>query len=843
MVLDLVPNRNYLDPVTPGEGKPVRKKRKLPAPFTVPSWMSRCELLNADHDSGKVALLSLLKSPKQVITIDTETTSTDSHTARLLVVSIAVSSTKAILLRFRQPMKDGSWLAVPKWSARAAFLKSIFLHHTIVMHNRLYDERILDRELNQPICRPFQFRADRDTMLAAYLEDGSQKTGLKALGQSHFGLDVIEFESVNFSDPHELLVYACQDVLLTWRLDAHFLKAPQGSNVHKMPLHKVEHEVSEVLREMEDWGMLVDMDTLKKQQEIMGKEVVDAKALVFKLAGSEFNLDSTAKVAKVIYDDLGIPPTQLTPGGKPSTRAEVLETMSAAHPFIPAILDYRHLSKLKSQYLDTLSDYIRSDGKIHTGYMQTITPTGRLAAHNPNLLQIPKRTRICYRASPGFTFVQADYMAVEFRLMVSLANCEPALRAIRAGRDTHRICASVLYGVPENEVTEDQRDASKTITFGLLYGMEYWGLASRLKISNGSAKELIEKYFRLWKGIKEWILKQHNIALRRGGSRTAFGRHRTLPDLGSFDPRIRGRAMRNVINDAIQGGAADIIKMRMLPTAKAVGALGGRTLLMVHDSLLFEIPTPKVKEAAKIITDTMRWDHRNFAPMEVEIEAGETWGTLKPLEPKTPKPTTQEEIEAIPLVITPNLIAEKLRITMSKCNACSARKEATQVVPFSGPVNSLVVFVGRNPGNDENREGFPFIGPGGKLLDKWISILGLIRKDVFITNIVKCHTFDDREPTPQELATCRDRWLIRELKLVKPKYIFLFGNQCIKGFLGDNQNSITKTCGQVIKKEMFGSLTYIIPFYHPGYILRKPDMYLEVASILTKLKETVLSSV
>ena len=284
MILDLIPNRNYLDPVHPGEGKPVRKKRKLPTPFAVPSWMSRCELLNADHDSGKAALIALLKSPKQVVSIDTETTSTDSHTARLLVVSIGLSPTKAILLRFRQPMQDDSWLAVPKWLGRASVLKALFLRHTIVMHNRLYDERILDRELSPTLDKPFEFRADRDTMLAAYLEDGSQKTGLKALGESHFGLGVIEFESVNFADSHELLVYACQDVLLTWRLDAHFIKAPQGSNVHKMPLHKGEHEVTEVLREMEDWGMLVDMDQLKHQQVIMGKEVVDAKALVFKLA-------------------------------------------------------------------------------------------------------------------------------------------------------------------------------------------------------------------------------------------------------------------------------------------------------------------------------------------------------------------------------------------------------------------------------------------------------------------------------------------------------------------------------------------------------------------------------
>lgn len=815
-----------------------RRQKECPL-FKLPGWLKKCKLLRLSDPEGMKAWENLLKGPKQAIGVDTETNSKNARKAKLLMVSVAYSESEALLLEFRVPKLSAAlakldlisqactWKPVKNVEILAKQLYEVCKLHEVVMQNKIYDERVLDRELG-----PFVggvFRADRDTMLAAYLEDGSQPTGLKDLIQNKFALPVIQWESVNFVDPEQRLFYACQDAIGTLRLDGYFRR----KKVYEMMLFPVEMEVADVIKDMEEVGVLIDQAEVKRQQIKVGGEIVVLEKKIYEYAGRKFKIDSTAQVGKVLFEDIGLASHSTTATGRYSTRATVLEAMKNVHPIVSSILEYRHKQKLKSQYLDGIYKYIEEDGRIHASYLQTVVPTGRLACKDPNNMQVPlDDIRKCYVASPGFILINADYKQIEFRLLASESKCQPALRALAAGKDTHRMCALVIFG--KSEVTKEERDDSKTQTFGIVYGMEDWGLAARLSISRSEARDRMDRWFRLWRGIREWIAKEQREGIRRGGSRTIFGRHRTLPDLRSREPRVKGRALRNVINDRIQGGAADIAKMRMKRVNDRIKAIGGRTLIFNHDSMLFEVPIEREEEGVKVSIEGMEWKRRGFADMDVEVKVGQNWGELK----EYPVQGNNDKIIEKPkeTKLSKKQVAILLQKKLLACRACTVRKEAKAPVPFKGDLRSQIMFVGRNPGGDEDEQGLPFVGRGGQLLNKYIKGMGLVREKIYITNLLKCYTTDNRVPNDEEVRICRDLWLKREIKLMRPKVILLFGNQCIRAILGKETPSVNLVHGEVFERKLFGGTVRLVALYHPGYCLRNDDAAERAVQDIKELK-------
>ena len=401
---------------------------------------------------------------------------------------------------------------------------------------------------------------------------------------------------------------------------------------------RLEMPLLPVLAGMEQSGVAIDAAAFRAFLDDVQGQLDQLTAHVYELAGTQFNIRSAQQLGDVLFNGLGLPAPRKTKGGQASTSQQTLEKLAGQHPVVDSILQYRKLEKMRSTYLDPLPRLVDPQGRIHTTFNQKATATGRLSSSNPNLQNIPvrgplgKRMRSCFIAGPGRLLVSADYSQVELRVLAHVSQDPALLEAFRNGEDIHARTAALVYDLPPDQVSPDQRRNAKTINFGLIYGMGAQKLAQELKISTAQAKDFIARYFERLQGLKEFYEGVEASARKHGFVSTLGGRRRLLPDINSASGQAAALARRQAINTVIQGSAADIIKLAMLAVARdeRLRELDARLLLQVHDELLLEVPADAAEEAgalvARLMQDVCPAGKELSVPLLVDWGTGHDWG-------------------------------------------------------------------------------------------------------------------------------------------------------------------------------------------------------------------------
>ena len=399
--------------------------------------------------------------------------------------------------------------------------------------------------------------------------------------------------------------------------------------------NEVELPLAEVLREMEQAGVRVDVEMLKRAEEQLSKELATLEQGIYMAAGMTFNVNSPKQVGEVLFDQLKLDAkAKKSKTGQYSTSEEVLLGLKGKHEVVGMILEYRELKKLISTYISALPTYINPEtGKIHTTYNQTVTATGRLSSSNPNLQNLPIRSergqliRQAVIPDEGCLFLSADYSQIELRLMAHFSQDPHMVEAFRSGQDVHAATAAKIFGVSIEEVTKDQRRQAKTANFGIIYGISAFGLAQQLDCSRSEAKALIDGYFAAFPGVIDYIERQKELARQQGYAVTLFGRKRYLPDIVSHNATVRSFAERNAVNSPIQGTAADIIKMAMVGISNRlkVEGLQAKMIMQVHDELNFNVPVNEVDRVKEIVVSEMQNVVHLTVPLIADCGVGENW--------------------------------------------------------------------------------------------------------------------------------------------------------------------------------------------------------------------------
>ncbi len=421
-----------------------------------------------------------------------------------------------------------------------------------------------------------------------------------------------------------------------------------SAELEKSGLAKIFKEIEEplidVLSRMQKDGILLDVKLLKNLSKKYQRDLDDLTSEIHKIAGEEFNINSTKEMRRILFEKLGLDAKKIkkTGGGEKSTRFSELLKLKGLNPIIDAILKYRELAKLKSTYVDALPSLVGKDGRIHTTFLQTGTATGRLASRDPNLQNIPIRTelgrevRAAFTAPKGKMILTADYSQIELRIAAILSGDKKMREAFIEGKDIHTMTASEVFNTTEKEVTPEMRRRAKVINFGILYGMGKRALAENLGISQDEAELYIREYFSDFEGIKNYAKKVAEQARKYGYVETMFGRKRFLPEINSPAQFMRSEAERMAVNSPIQGTAADIIKIAMIKirdmSEKYFGAKKFKMLLQIHDELLFEVEKDNMKEAAQKIKEIMEGVLESDVPIRVELSAGPNWAELEKLD-------------------------------------------------------------------------------------------------------------------------------------------------------------------------------------------------------------------
>ena len=467
-----------------------------------------------------------------------------------------------------------------------------------------------------------------DTMLASYL--------LHSGSRAHdFGSVVSDTLQKTFT---ELSIKNLEKAVgLLSDLEHELTKRLTSEDLLKL-FQEVEVPVASVLYRMEHDGILLDGEMLGSLSTTFEKTITGLTKKIHKLSGREFNIASPSQLAEILFVDLKLP----TKGVKKtktglSTAVSELEKLEGTHEIIALITEYREVAKLKSTYVDALPKLIAKDGRIHTTFNQAIAATGRLSSTDPNLQNIPIRTELgreirkAFVAPRGSVLVSADYSQIELRLATVMAKDEPFLKAFKEGADIHTRTASEMFGVPEGEVTKDQRRSAKAINFGILYGMGAHALARNTGATFAEAKSYIEKYFSVHHAIADYITETKAKIHKDGYVETLSGRRRYIPEIHSGVPMLVASAERMAVNMPIQGTEADMLKMAMIEVQKMIEKYGeeAKMLLQVHDELVFEVKTSVVdtfmKEVQKIMEGVVEYE----IPLVVEVSQGKNWGELK----------------------------------------------------------------------------------------------------------------------------------------------------------------------------------------------------------------------
>lgn len=402
----------------------------------------------------------------------------------------------------------------------------------------------------------------------------------------------------------------------------------------------IEMPLVPVLAKMERAGMLVDPDRLHSLSEGLATQITEVERSIRDLAGDEtFNIGSPMQLSHVLFDVMGLPTKGLkkTKRGYYSTNAKVLSDLARDHEIVRLILDWREKSKIKSTYLDTLGPLRRGDGRVHTTYNQTITATGRLSSSDPNLQNIPTRSELgrtvktAFSAGEGSVFLAVDYSQIELRLLAHLSGDEHLVRAFNEGEDFHAETAARVFGVPVSEVTPDLRSRAKAVNFGIVYGQQAYGLSQSLHISMAEAREMIDRYYEAYPGVRMFLDNVVARAKQTGYAETMYGRRRHIPELKAKNPQLRGFGERTAMNHPMQGTAADIIKIAMARVSRRLEEEGfaAHMILQVHDELDFECPVDEVERLTAMVRDVMEHVVDLRVPLIAEASTGITWADAK----------------------------------------------------------------------------------------------------------------------------------------------------------------------------------------------------------------------
>lgn len=402
----------------------------------------------------------------------------------------------------------------------------------------------------------------------------------------------------------------------------------------------IEMPLVPVLAKMERAGMLVDPDRLRSLSEGLATQITEVERSIRDLAGDEtFNIGSPMQLSHVLFDVMGLPTKGLkkTKRGYYSTNAKVLSDLARDHEIVRLILDWREKSKIKSTYLDTLGPLRRGDGRVHTTYNQTITATGRLSSSDPNLQNIPTRSELgrtvktAFSAGEGSVFLAVDYSQIELRLLAHLSGDEHLVRAFNEGEDFHAETAARVFGVPVSEVTPDLRSRAKAVNFGIVYGQQAYGLSQSLHISMAEARDMIDRYYEAYPGVRTFLDNVVARAKQTGYAETMYGRRRHIPELKAKNPQLRGFGERTAMNHPMQGTAADIIKIAMARVSRRLEEEGfaAHMILQVHDELDFECPVDEVKRLTTMVRDVMEHVVDLRVPLIAEASTGITWADAK----------------------------------------------------------------------------------------------------------------------------------------------------------------------------------------------------------------------
>lgn len=402
----------------------------------------------------------------------------------------------------------------------------------------------------------------------------------------------------------------------------------------------IEMPLVPVLAKMERAGMLVDPDRLHSLSEGLATQITEVERSIRDLAGDEtFNIGSPMQLSHVLFDVMGLPTKGLkkTKRGYYSTNAKVLSDLARDHEIVRLILDWREKSKIKSTYLDTLGPLRRGDGRVHTTYNQTITATGRLSSSDPNLQNIPTRSELgrtvktAFSAGEGSVFLAVDYSQIELRLLAHLSGDEHLVRAFNEGEDFHAETAARVFGVPVSEVTPDLRSRAKAVNFGIVYGQQAYGLSQSLHISMAEARDMIDRYYEAYPGVRTFLDNVVARAKQTGYAETMYGRRRHIPELKAKNPQLRGFGERTAMNHPMQGTAADIIKIAMARVSRRLEEEGfaAHMILQVHDELDFECPVEEVERLTAMVQDVMEHVVDLRVPLIAEASTGVTWADAK----------------------------------------------------------------------------------------------------------------------------------------------------------------------------------------------------------------------
>ena len=403
-------------------------------------------------------------------------------------------------------------------------------------------------------------------------------------------------------------------------------------------VYEMEKKLVSIIQEMEKTGIKIDSQYLKKLSSEFSSKLKNIEAEIYKLSGAKFNINSSNELRKILFEKLKISTKSLkkTPGGLISTSASELLKIKNEHPIVDLIEKYREITKLKSTYTDALPKLINPQtGRIHATFDQLGTATGRLSSSNPNLQNIPIRSKVgrkirkAFIAKNDWCFLSADYSQIELRIVASMAKDKKMIKAFKEGKDIHRATASEIYQIPLEKVSPEARRSAKALNFGIIYGMSVFGFSQAAGVDRDRARKFIDDYMIRFKRIAEYIEEAKIQAKEKGYAETLFGRRRYLPDLYSSNRLAKAAAERAAINSPIQGTAADIIKLAMIKTTSQLNTNSACLLLQIHDELVFEVKKEKINETAKLIKNIMENVCQLTVPLKVDISIGENLGEME----------------------------------------------------------------------------------------------------------------------------------------------------------------------------------------------------------------------
>lgn len=585
------------------------------------------QLVETEEDARKLFDLFVTK---QILSLDTETTSVNPIDAELVGLSFAAEEGKAF------------YVAIPAEREKAERIVNIFkpLYESPdilkIGQNIKYDMEVLMNygvRLSAPMF---------DTMIAHYVLQPEQKHNMDILAETLLNYQTVHIDeligpkgkgqkSMRDLSPASVCDYAAEDADITLRLYNVLKPRLKETNVEQL-FYDIEMPLVPVLAEMETTGVRLDTEALAETSKVLTERMKQIERNIYELAGHEFNIASPKQVGEVLFGEMKIvEKPKKTKTGQYVTSEEVLQQLRSKAPIVADILEHRGLKKLLGTYVDALPKLINPrTGHIHTSFNQAVTATGRLSSSDPNLQNIPvrgedgKEIRKCFIPEPGELFFSADYSQIELRVMAHLSGDKNMIEAFREGYDIHAATAARIYKEKIEDVSRDQRTKAKRANFGIIYGITVFGLAERLEISRDEAKQLIDGYFETFPDVHAYMEKAKELAREHGYAETFFHRRRYLPDITSHNATVRNFAERNAINAPIQGSAADIIKIAMVKIYERFRKEGirSRMILQVHDELNFSVVPEEKEKVERIVLEEMQ----NAYPLQVPLVADSGWG-------------------------------------------------------------------------------------------------------------------------------------------------------------------------------------------------------------------------